>query len=138
VPKTCATWADALRDYQQPAVKSQVKGYDGVWNPTGRDTDPIFERDTVPRHRRVAAIRFLYPSADCEVISAVVREDRRGPGIARAMVTAGPGTRLALPPRGYLSRYGYVIAVGDDAALVAAELADSASLIELRSRPLPG
>jgi biotin carboxylase len=94
--------------------------------------------DTAPRHRKTAGIRFLYPPQDCEVVSAAVRHDRLGPGIHRAVATAAPGTRLALPPRGYLSRYGYVIAVGDDPAQVDADLADPASLFDLQSRPLPG
>jgi biotin carboxylase len=93
--------------------------------------------DTEPRHRRTAGIRFLYPAEDCEVASAAVREDKLGPGIHQAVVTAAPGTRLALPPRGYMSRYGYVIAAGEDPVRVAANLAGAEELIDLRSRALP-
>ena len=93
--------------------------------------------DTAPRHHKTAAIRFLYPPQDCEVISAAVRADRLGPSVYQAVATAGPGTRLALPPWGYMSRYGYVIAVHEDPAQVAADLADPGALIELTSRPLP-
>ncbi len=92
--------------------------------------------DTAPRHRKTAAIAFLYPESDCEVISTQVRPDLFGPSIYEAIATAGPGTRLALPPRGYMSRYGYVIAVADDPGQAAADLASPARLIELRSRPL--
>jgi hypothetical protein len=52
------------------------------------------------------------------------------------VATAAAGTRLALPPRGYMSRYGYVIATGDNSARVAADLADAEELIDLRFRPL--
>jgi hypothetical protein len=92
--------------------------------------------DTSPRHRSTAGIRFLYPTEDCEVVSAAIREDRLGPGIHQAVATAAPGTRLALPPRGYMSRYGYVIATGDNSAQVAADLTDAEELIDLRFRPL--
>lgn len=93
---------------------------------------------TAPCRRKTAAIRFLYPPRDCEVISAAVREDRLGPSVHQAVVTATPGTRLALPPRGYLSRYGYVIAVDEDPARVATDLAEPDHLFDLQARPLPG
>ncbi|MCM2580228.1 ATP-grasp domain-containing protein [Streptomyces meridianus] len=92
--------------------------------------------ETGPRTQKTAAIRFLYPQADCEAVEAVVRTDRFGPTVHKAVATANPGTRLALPPRAYMSRYGYVIAVGEDPDQVAADIADAHSLIELRSRPL--
>lgn len=63
-----------------------------------------------------------------------VRTDRLGPTIHRAVATAGPGTALALPPRAYLNRYGYVIAVGEDPEQVTADLADPSALIELRAQ----
>jgi biotin carboxylase len=94
------------------------------------------EPATRPRHRKVAAIRFLYPEADCEAVGLAVHEDRFGPTIHRAVATAGPGTELRLPPRAYMSRYGYVIAVGDGADKVAADLAEPHTLVELSSRPL--
>jgi biotin carboxylase len=92
--------------------------------------------DTSPKTRRTAAIRFLYPEADCEAVEAVVRTDLLGPTVHQAVATAAAGARLALPPRGYMSRFGHLIAVGDDAGQVAADLADPRRLIELRSRPL--
>ncbi len=92
--------------------------------------------DTRPRHRRTAAIRFLYPDHDCHTGAATVHQDRFGPTIHQAIATAAPGTALALPPRGYLARYGHVIAVGDDPAQVAADLADPTRLIELEATPL--
>lgn len=92
--------------------------------------------ETGPKTQKTAAIRFLYPEADCEAVEVVVHSDRLGPTVHKAVATSATGTRLALPPRAYMSRYGYVIAVGDDAQQVAADLADPCSLVELRSRPL--
>lgn len=86
--------------------------------------------------RKTSAIRFLYPTHDCEVTATTVHPDWFGPTIHEALGTAGPGTKLALPPRAYLARYGHVIAVGDDHARVAADLADAERLVELHSTPL--
>jgi biotin carboxylase len=94
--------------------------------------------ETRPKTHRTAAVRFLYPEADCEAVEVVVHSERLGPTVHQAVPTATQGTRLVLPPRAYMNRYGYVIAVGDDAGQVAADLADPASLLELRSRPLEG
>jgi biotin carboxylase len=90
-----------------------------------------------PQYRRTAAIRFLYPEHDCEVEEVVVHYDRQGPSVHTAVATAGPGARLALPPRGYLARYGHIIAVGEDAEQVAADV-DDPRVIELRSRRSAG
>ncbi|MEV4947719.1 ATP-grasp domain-containing protein [Streptomyces sp. NPDC053755] len=92
--------------------------------------------DTAPKARRTAAVRFLYPEADCEAVEVTVRTDLFGPTVHTAVATAGPGTRLALPPRAYMNRYGYVIAVGDDHEQVTADVDAAPTLVELRSRPL--
>ena len=92
--------------------------------------------ETSPKTCKTASIRFLYPEADCEAVEIIVHADRLGPTVHTAVVTAAPGTRLALPPRAYMSRYAHVIAVSEDADQVASDLADPRSLIELRSRPL--
>ncbi|MFB7511971.1 MULTISPECIES: ATP-grasp domain-containing protein [unclassified Streptomyces] len=92
--------------------------------------------ETAPKARRTAAIRFLYPEADCEALDVTVRTDLYGPTVHTAVATAGPGTRLALPPRAYMNRYGYVIAVGEDREQVAADVEAAPALVELRSRPL--
>ncbi|MFJ7213556.1 ATP-grasp domain-containing protein [Amycolatopsis sp. NPDC098790] len=83
--------------------------------------------------RKTAAIRFLYPAHDCEVTATEVHPERFGPTAHEALGTAGPGTKLALPPRAYLARYGHVIAVGDDHAQVVADLAAAEELVELQS-----
>ncbi|MEQ0564249.1 ATP-grasp domain-containing protein [Amycolatopsis sp. NEAU-NG30] len=92
-------------------------------------------RAPAPRRalRRTAAIRFLYPDHDCEVTATIVHPERFGPTVHEALGTAGPGTKLALPPRAYLARYGHVITVGDDHAQVVADLAHAGELVELHS-----
>lgn len=86
--------------------------------------------------RKTAAIRFLYPERDCELTATTVHPGRFGPTVHEALGTAGPGTKLALPPRAYLARYGHVIAVGDDRDQVIADLASAERLVELHSTPL--
>ncbi|AEM84317.1 carbamoyl-phosphate synthase L chain ATP-binding protein [Streptomyces violaceusniger Tu 4113] len=87
--------------------------------------------------RRTAAIRFLYPAADCEVVDTVVHDDRFGPTIREALGAVATGTHLWLPPHAYQtrSRYGHVIAVGADAGQVAADLDCAEDLVTLRSKP---
>ncbi|MDX3376562.1 ATP-grasp domain-containing protein [Streptomyces sp. ME02-6991-2A] len=92
--------------------------------------------DTAPKAQRTAAIRFLYPQHDCEAVEVTVRTDLFGPTVHSAVATAGPGTRLALPPRAYMNRYGYVIAVGENPEQVTADMAAAPTLVEMRSRPL--
>ncbi|MFF8838155.1 ATP-grasp domain-containing protein [Streptomyces sp. NPDC015130] len=92
--------------------------------------------DTAPVHRKAAAIRFLLPTGACETIDVVVHKDRFGPTIHATDVTTVPGDRLALPPAEFTTRYGHVIAVGDDREQVMADLREPEHLVELRARPL--
>lgn len=93
---------------------------------------------TAPERPGAAGIRFLYPEEDCEVVEAhVVTERLARPGIHRVEVTCSPGQRLRLPPRGYLARYGYLMAQDSARVPVERALADGDDLIELKTRPLP-
>ncbi|MDG9716065.1 ATP-grasp domain-containing protein [Streptomyces sp. DH24] len=92
--------------------------------------------DTVPTFRKVAGVRFLPPETRCEVVEVVVHEDRLGPTIHETGVTARPGSRLALPPDAFLTRYAHVVAVGDDKEQVMADLREPERLVELRARPV--
>ncbi len=85
--------------------------------------------------RRAAAIRFLYPPVDCVVQDVTVHSGRLGPEIHQAMATAGPDQLMRLPPRGFLSRYGFVIAVADTPEQARAALADADRMVELRYAP---
>jgi biotin carboxylase len=85
---------------------------------------------------RVAGIRFLYPERDT-VVDAVQVHQTGDPRVHAAVATANPGTQLRLPPRGYISRYGFVTALAPTAEQAAAVLADAPRLVELKGRPLP-
>jgi biotin carboxylase len=85
---------------------------------------------------RVAGIRFLYPPHDMEVTSVAVRTGELRPPVHRAVAMTEPGAVLRLPPRGYIARYGYVIAVADRAEPVAGALSAAADLFELTGRRL--
>jgi biotin carboxylase len=89
-----------------------------------------------PTHRRVAGIRFLYPPEDCLVQDVTVHSGRFTTHTYKAMATAGPGLRMRLPPRGFLSRYGLVIAVADTAEQARAALAGAERIVELRYMPI--
>jgi biotin carboxylase len=61
--------------------------------------------------RQVAAIRFFVPEHDIDVDSVQLRGSRHA-GLVEFKPLAGAGTRLRLPPRGYLERLGYAIVTG--------------------------
>lgn len=88
--------------------------------------------DLAPTVRRVAAIRFLYPPHDCQVIDVTVHTARQTPDVHAAVATATPGVDMALPPRGYLSRYGYFIVTTDTVEHAHAALDRAPHVIELR------
>jgi biotin carboxylase len=85
--------------------------------------------------QRAAAIRFLYPPRDCVVDEVIVHSGRFGSDTYRAVATAITGQLMRLPPRGFLSRYGYVIAVADDPEATHRALADAERVVELRYTP---
>ncbi|RLK54950.1 biotin carboxylase [Actinokineospora cianjurensis] len=92
--------------------------------------------DTTPKHRRVAAVAFLYPERDTRVDQVTVHEDNLGPHIHEAIAMADPGATLKLPPRGYIARYGRIIAVADTVDEVTAALKDPTTLVELTGTPV--
>lgn len=91
--------------------------------------------DTKARHRRAAAITFLYPEQDIQVESVVVRKEAFTPDIHSALALVGPGAVLRLPPRGYVSRYGQVIAVSDTMEKAQAALAGARDIVWLTAHP---
>ncbi|MFG3702245.1 ATP-grasp domain-containing protein [Micromonospora sp. NPDC047620] len=92
--------------------------------------------DLTPTTRRVAAIRFLYPPHDCQVLDVTVHTARMTPSMHAAVATATPGQEMALPPRGYLSRYGHLIAVADTVEQARAVLDLAPHVIELHHKRL--
>jgi biotin carboxylase len=89
-----------------------------------------------PTRCRAAGIRFLYPAADCRVRHVRIRQERMTAAVHRVRITALPGQELRLPPRGYLSRYGYLIAAADTAAGLRPVLGEPESLVELHAGPI--
>jgi biotin carboxylase len=69
-----------------------------------------------PAVHRCAAVRFAYPPRDCVVESVSVPEASPDDGLLVSVALAGPGTKLELPPAGFISRHAYLIAAGRDAA----------------------
>jgi len=81
--------------------------------------------------RGYAGIRFFYPQYDVRVED--VRTDPTGlPAAVRQLqITAPAGTELRLPPRGYISRFGFAIAVADSDTDCAAALDRAEDAVEL-------
>ncbi|MFJ3640155.1 acetyl-CoA carboxylase biotin carboxylase subunit family protein [Streptomyces sp. NPDC090108] len=94
--------------------------------------------DLTPRHHRVAAVRFLYPGADC-----IARDVRLDPGalpdsVDSAVTIALPGQELRLPPNGHVSsRYALLTVVGESEQQCQADLDKAAGAVRLEVlRPL--
>ncbi|MGX7829195.1 ATP-grasp domain-containing protein [Actinokineospora sp. 24-640] len=91
--------------------------------------------DTGVRHRKAAAVAFLYPEQDTEIESVTVREDRFTPHVHSATALADAGAVLRLPPRGYIARYGRVITLADTPEQAEAALADARAIVEVTGKP---
>ncbi|OLR92022.1 hypothetical protein BJP25_23905 [Actinokineospora bangkokensis] len=92
--------------------------------------------DTRQRHSAAAGIRFLYPPTHVETVEVIVHEDRFGPTVREVGLTTHPGDRLALPPVARLNRYAHVLASGESAEQVLADLAEAEQLVELVATPI--
>ncbi|MEV7558687.1 ATP-grasp domain-containing protein [Streptomyces sp. NPDC089795] len=99
------------------------------------DTAAGVRPDTEVRHRKAAAIAFLYPEQDIEIDAVTVHEDRFPADVHSADAMAGPGAVLRLPPRGYISRYARVIALADSVERARAALLTAPEIVELDARP---
>jgi ATP-grasp domain-containing protein/L-aminoacid ligase-like protein len=83
-----------------------------------------------------AGIRFLYPPEDCRVVETVLPAAGAVPGLVEARPIAAAGSRLRLPPRAHLGRYGYVICVAGDPAECETRLDQAAKLADIHYEPL--
>jgi biotin carboxylase len=92
--------------------------------------------DTTFTRQRSAGVAFLYPDHDIEVESVTVHEERFTPAIHEAVALVDPGAVLRLPPRGYISRYGRVIAAADSLAEVWQALGGAGDLVSVAGRRL--
>ncbi|MFD6862479.1 ATP-grasp domain-containing protein [Streptomyces diastaticus] len=93
--------------------------------------------DLTPVHRKAAAVRFLLPEGRCRTVEVVTHTDRFGPTVHETGITADPGDELDLPPAAFFTRYGHVVAVGEDMGQVQEDLREPWRLLELRAEALP-
>jgi biotin carboxylase len=71
--------------------------------------------DITPTAKHTVAIRFLCPPGSCTVTEVALPEPSPGSGLVESVALAGPGTRLLMPPEGYVARYGLLVARADSA-----------------------
>lgn len=88
-----------------------------------------------PEPRGIVGIRFAYPPQDCRVTSLALPDPATVPGLLEAVAMASPGTELRLPPKGYISRYAYVICTGANRAECVAHLSSAIAATSLEFTP---
>ncbi|HEY3868749.1 MAG TPA: ATP-grasp domain-containing protein [Actinocrinis sp.] len=86
--------------------------------------------------RGAVGIRFRYPEQNVEVAGFELPDPDPGAGLIAAVAMVGPGTRLRLPPEGYLSRFAYVICSAADAESCRGRLDAAAAEVRLMAKPL--
>lgn len=87
-----------------------------------------------PRWHRVAGIRMIYPPHDGVVSRLGTRSHGLG-SLADLGWYAALGQRVALPPRGFLARLGYLVAVGDTREEVASRLDQGEASLDIEITP---
>ncbi|MEU5396082.1 ATP-grasp domain-containing protein [Streptomyces tibetensis] len=92
---------------------------------TGRNPDPV------RRPNGAAAIEFLYPDADITLEGLSLRGAL--PEGVHVELSARPGDVLALPPRGYKARYGWVSARGESVAHCRELIAQARAAIQVKA-----
>lgn len=90
--------------------------------------------DTEARHRKAAAVAFLYPEQDIVVESVDVPEGDLPAGVHSVVALVDPGAELRLPPRGYISRYARIITAADTVDEARAALQLASALVTLTGR----
>jgi biotin carboxylase len=78
-----------------------------------------------------AGIRFCYPSVDGIVRGVRLPRPDSTPGLVCAQQVVPDGTVLRLPPRGYMSRYAFVVCEASDPIRCAAALRDAAAAVSV-------
>ena len=98
--------------------------------------------DLAPVRARAAGIRMIYPDRDGVVARLDAKKLR--PGLLEEMGwNATVGQSVALPPRGFLGRLGYLIATGETREEVARRLDEGEAALEIeiaqgKAPPVPG
>jgi len=91
--------------------------------------------DLTPSCSHAAGIRFFYPTHDCRACSAEILPGYPA-GIESVVATVSAGQELRPPPHGFLSRYGYAVAVAPTLGEVQDALATADNYIHLHAEPL--
>jgi hypothetical protein len=86
----------------------------------------------------VFGIRFLYPPRDGRIRAVGLPDRAAAAGLFKAAQVVADGTELLLPPRGFLSRYAFVICRGGTAAECQAALDEAEALTALELDPTDG
>ncbi len=95
---------------------------------------PVLE----PLRLTAAAIRFLYPSYDARVLKLAVKAEAfEQPWLDKVAFESQPGSELYLPPRGFLSRLGFVIVTGSSISECQSRIDKALSFMDIDLECLP-
>jgi biotin carboxylase len=91
-----------------------------------------------PLRQTAAAIRFLYPPYDARILAlAALPAASELPWLKQVAFTAHPGSEFYLPPRGFLSRLGFVIVTGSSVSECQERIEQALGVIDIDLEPLP-
>jgi hypothetical protein len=87
---------------------------------------------------RAAAIHFLYPPYDALVLSLSVQPVVSAlPWLEHVAFSAHPGSQYRLPPRGFLSRMGYIVVTAGSVNECQERIDQAQGLVKISLQPLP-
>jgi biotin carboxylase len=90
-----------------------------------------------PSRREASAIRFLYPPYDARVCALSVQPTAfELPWLKKVVLEAEAGKECYLPPRGFLSRLGYIIVTGASINECQSRIDHALSFIDMDLEPL--
>jgi hypothetical protein len=83
-------------------------------------------------------IRFLYPPHDCRVtgVSVAAGSGDFDATELRLQPLVSPGTELRMPPRGYVARWGYAMAIGSQVEACEKAIESNLDRLHLDAAPL--
>jgi biotin carboxylase len=89
-----------------------------------------------PRDHGTVGIRFANPPCDARITGVRLPAPGTVPGLLEAKAMVAPGAVVRLPPRGFLSRYAYVICRADSAEACVTALAAAVAEVSADVEPL--
>lgn len=91
-----------------------------------------------PSRQLAAAISFLYPPYDARVLATAVQPAASAlPWLKQVAFSAHPGGEFRLPPRGFLSRLGYVVVTGSSVSECQERVDRAKALVDISLERLP-